>query len=166
MKQIAIILISALISALGFRVRGGFLSIKSHLLARLAWAIPVGACATVASGNVKALVIIPFLFAACTLPTFHAIDMGRNDGTLLQDSALMLLRGFAFSFAAAAPLFALGIVGAERTVAILGIGLFMPILFDLGWRTPSNVPHLERGSALGEAYFGAFYGLALTSALV
>jgi len=166
MRNALVILVSILVSAIGFRIRGGMFNIGPHSFSRLAWAVPVGAAAAFASGKVEALVIVPFLFAACTLPTFNAIDMGRENDTLQWDAFMTLLRGLVFSLAAAAPLYLLGIVSAQHALAILGIGLFMPMAYELGWRTPSNVPQLERGPAIAEAYFGGFYGLALASALV
>jgi len=162
-------LILALISAVGFRVRGGFTvggNVLSHTLARLAWAGPVAIGAGVITNNVYALVILPFIFAACTVPTFHAIDMGRVDGTLAKDAAMNLLRGLIFSVAAALPLWAAGVVDIVHAIAILGIGIFMPVMYELGWRTPSTIRGLEQGSAIAEAYWGAFYGLALGAALL
>ena len=162
------ILILTVVSALGFRVRGGYTvggHVISHTLARLAWAGPVGAGAALISGNAQALVTIPFLFAACTVPTFQAIDMGRMEGTLARDAFFTLIRGLIFSASAALPLWAIGAVELERAAAILGIGIFMPVLYELGWRTPSKIRGLEQGSAIAEAYWGGFFGFALGAAL-
>jgi len=166
MRNLVIVLASMLVSGVGFRVRGGAYNIGPHTLSRLAWAAPVGIIAAVASNQVEALVTIPFLFAACTLPAFGANDMGRNDGTLHTDAFFVLVRGLALSAAVAGPLYVMGIVDMRYAFAILGIGIFMPAFYELGWRTPSSLPNLERGSAIAELYFGLFYGLALASALV
>lgn len=163
------ILLLAFVSAVGFRIRGGYSvagTAISHTLGRLAWAGPVTVGATLITDRVQALALLPFMFAACTVPTFKAIDMGRMEGTVWRDAAWNLLRGLIFSAAAALPLWALGIVGTERAIAILGIGVFMPVMYELGWRTPSTIKGLEQGSAIAEAYWGGFYGLALAAALV
>lgn len=162
-----LILILILVSTVGFRIRGGLFNIGPHTFSRLAWAVPVGCGAALVSGNVYALAIIPTLFAACTVPTFHAIDMGRNEGTLEMDAFMNLVRGLIFGAAAAGPLWALGVLPLLNALLLLGVGVLMPAAYELGWRTPSvgHVKGLERGSAIAEAYWGAVFGLALGLAL-
>lgn len=166
---VASILALGLVSAIGFRIRGGYRVAGyeiAHTLSRLAWAGPVAIGASMIADDVWVMVILPFLFAACTVPTFKAIDQGRMEGTVLRDAMWNLLRGLIFSVAAALPLWALGLVGLERAIAILGIGIFMPVMYELGWRTPSKIKDLEQGAAIAEAYWGGFYGFALAACLV
>lgn len=167
--SLLLILALTIVSAFGFRVRGGYRVAGkeiSHTLSRLAWAGPVAIGASLVADDVRVLVILPFLFAACTVPTFQAIDQGRMEGTVLRDAAWNLLRGLIFSVAAALPLWAIGAVETARALAILGIGVFFPVMYELGWRTPSKIKDLEQGAAIAEAYWGAFFGLALGACLV
>jgi hypothetical protein len=139
----------------------------TSIIGRLAWAIPMAGLAALTMHDVHGLLLAPFLFAALTLPDFDSSDMGRVNGSRVGDGLLVLMRGMAMSAAAALPLWVSSAVSGPTTAAILGIGIFAPTLYELGWRTDRKFHALlDEGIEFAEVYWGAFFGLALASALL
>jgi hypothetical protein len=141
--------------------------IVTNIIGRLAWAIPMAGLAALTMHDIRGLLIAPFLFGALSLPHFDSSDMGRVNGTLYGDAGIMLLRGFAMAFAAAFPLLMSGGITLRMSLAIMGIGIFAPLLYELGWRTERKLHVLlDEHIEFAEAYWGAFYGLALGAVLL
>jgi len=162
-----------------FRLRGGWPPLGSTFLARITYAIGFAVGAALLAEDARMLVLVaPFYFGAI-FPWFNSIDLGRNEGSWEKDAALMAFRGFIF---AAAPAlffpFIFGVVWALNTLFdwhiylapihfgwwYAAVGFLCPFCYELGWRTMSTIRNFERGTPLGEVYFGAIMGGALAFA--
>lgn len=149
--------------ALLFRIRGGWLQLPSTTLGRVAWSAPMAALAALASADWWLLGLGPLLFLGCVLPWWQTIDLARNEGRFWRDFIVMTGRGVLW----VAPAFPL-LFWREgwASLFVLAAGLSCAALYELGWRTPSNVRAFARGSELGEAYFGAAIGAGLAVAAI
>jgi len=161
MLEIGLSIGFGLVSALAFRVRGGLWGERLRLGttgARLIWAAVMAVLTCGAAGlNWWALITAPLWFVA-TLPGWlDSLDLGKNEGTLAQDSMAMLLRGVWWTY-----LPGLGVsfvVGTPPYVAALGV-LCVPA-YLAGAVVPIKVSGLHQGPELGEAIFGLVLGLGL-----
>ena len=141
--------------------------IVTGIIGRLAWAVPMSGLIALTAHDARGLLTAPFLFAALSLPHFNASDMGRVDGTLRWDAFIMLMRGLVMALAASFPLLMSGMIPGKSAAAILGIGIFAPMLYELGWRTERKLHVLlDEHIEFAEVYWGAFYGFALAAVLL
>jgi hypothetical protein len=154
-------LILPLLGAVLFRIRGGWLNLGSSTGGRAVWA--VGMTIIPALITWKLAVLAPALFAGAVLGWWKSIDMGRNEGSWIQDAVLQEARGILWVLpAAAAAAWALG----WWAVAVGISGVLCAPAYELGWRTPSTARNFTRGSELGELYFGACIGIGLAVAIL
>lgn len=135
---------------------------------RLLWAATLGVSMQVAFDHV---------FYAWTLPLFVAlafvaaipgwpdsIDLGRNEGSFLEDFAYHSLRGCLFTTPVALPLCWVSLPAAA---VVSASGLAAGCIYELAWRTKMKsiylreVEMLGTGVPLGEALFGAWIGAAV-----
>jgi hypothetical protein len=172
-KEASMIVVCILLSLLtasalgiGFRMRGGLWGDKigwGATTARIvAWAIPV-ALVTWAWYQFAwyfALATGVLAFAGATIGWFGGIDMGRMHGTWIRDFTVMTLVGFVKMLGVA---LMIGLAGFHTgAVAVSIAGALCGVMYELGWRTPSTRPGFQTGPELGELYFGALVGLAIS----
>lgn len=147
-----------LLGALLFRIRGGWLSLPSTTLGRLAWSCGMALGVAGATLDAWALALAPALFVGCVLPWWGSLDLGRNEGEAWRDALVMTARGVLWVLPAA------GLVAWWRgwpAVGLVVAGLACAPAYALAWRIPSNAPGFARGPELGEVIFGAAIGAAL-----
>lgn len=149
------------LGALLFRIRGGWLDLPSTTLGRAVWS--VGMTIIPAAITWRLAVLAPALFLGCVLPWWKSIDMGRNEGTLLEDALWHTLRGFLWVLPAVVA--GWWAIGAWSSLLLIPGGACAG-LYELGWWTPSSVKDFTRGSEMGEVYFGASIGAALALAII
>lgn len=159
-------LVTAGALGIGFRMRGGLWGENigwGATTARIcAWAIPV-ALATWAWYQFAwpYLLITGLLaFAGSTISWFGSIDMGRMQGTWTRDFLIMTAVGFARMIGVAALLAYTGFWSGAIAVAVAGA--MCGVMYELGWRTPSTLAGFGQGPEVGELYFGACVGLAIS----
>lgn len=171
---------AALFGAFLFRLRGGWPALGSTFAARMFYANGMAIIAAAAASDLRMLLLVaPFYFGSI-FPWFGSIDLGRNEGSWLKDAALNGLRGFLFTIFPAIffPLinfivnglaWAFGFESVSLDVHFgwwyAFVGFTCPFLYALGWRTRSAIRNFERGTPLGEVYFGAVLGLGLALAV-
>jgi hypothetical protein len=100
-------------------------------------------------------------FAAWLMPTFlgryGAIDVGRNEGSRLEDFGKLSALGLAHTIPAGVLL----MIWADAPAWLPLTGLLMGACYELGYRLPSRLPFLRRGPEVGEFLFGAVVGAGL-----
>lgn len=157
-------LIGALIGAVGFRLRGSALfeqwTGRGATTARIVcWAIPMSIVSLFAVPWYAApLVGIAFFLGA--IPGWYGcLDLGRDDGKVLRDYAVMLARGIVWTLPAALVYAWAGATPGMYAVALAGA--LCPLAYTIGWAIPSTKPNLSQGPELGEVVFGAMIGAAV-----
>jgi len=162
--MILLVLFLPLLGALLFRVRGGLFRLPSTTLGRAVWSVGMTVPIVGVTLNWWLLLLAPLLFAGCVLPWWKSIDMGRNEGSYWVDVAFQTARGVCWVLPAVALMgWQYGFIAAAP---LLIAGLLCAPAYELGWRTPSTIPGLTRGSEVGEVYFGFLIGLGLALTLV
>lgn len=166
MPTILAVLAGAILGAVAWRVRGGWLGgavgwgVGSARL--VAWALPMGALAALVSwGSPWWLgpAVGALAFATSTLPTFGALDAGRNEGSILGDAARNLGRGLL----TVAPLAALlWWCGYATWWVMLLAGAWMAPAYEIAWRW---LLPADRPETAAECLFGAAFGAALVGAI-
>lgn len=171
------ILLSALIGATAFRVRGdrflgdwlehNMLSRKAATeLGRLVCAAAFGFTLSISTG------IWLWSFAAAlaffgTLHQSHSFlnDIGKPENQnpkfmqyrmafydtcvmLIPVQVFMVLPGLLFNYEILLPF-------TRTALAIIPVLFLAPLIFNLAWKIPSRIPRLNQGIELGEALFGA-----------
>lgn len=97
---------------------------------------------------------------------WRSIDMGRVEGKWLPDFIFQTLRGVLWTLPAAAVMFYVGSI--STMISLLIAGALCGVLYELGWRVklPKSIAEskfdLRTGPELGELFFGAAIGLAIT----
>lgn len=164
-----LILLSALLGAVSFRVRGGLtegwrVQLPGQV-ARSTWALTSG-LTLLAAGAIwwVALASAVGLFAAACLPLWSTIDMGRNEGSFARDFAVGAVHGLCLG---AAPTAALFMFSPLWFVPLIG-GASWAACYALAWlRTDWSVLTRLRLGKYGnppeaaELLFGAQFGAAL-----
>lgn len=156
------IFFGALIGAIGFRLRGSALfeqwTGRGATTARIVcWAIPMALLADVPLEWLPLLALAFFLGA---IPGWYgSLDLGRDDGQVLKDWAIMTVRGVVWT---APPAAVMTFIDVPISFELLFVGLLCPVAYTIGWNTPSNINHIRQGPELGEVIFGAFIGASLT----
>lgn len=161
----ALVLATAVITCLGFRMRGGLwgniIGWGATTARLLAWALPVALLSWY--WYQLDLWLVPAVFVATwlgtLLPWWGSIDMGRNEGTWIRDLLVITGRGVLWTLAVALVFLYAGFV--STALSTLVAGAMMGIWYEIGWRIPSTVPGFSKGPELGEAIFGFVFGLAL-----
>ena len=88
---------------------------------------------------------------------FKAADIGRDkDRPRLVELAIMTIRGLLMTAPAGTLLWSLG-----YGPCFLGAGAALGLLYELGHRTPVNLPNLHQGMEVAEVYTGVWLWLAL-----
>lgn len=158
-------MLGLLVGAIGFRLRGDAIfhevTGRGATTARLVcWAIPMGLLAlTVVPWWASVLVALGFFLGA--MPGWYgSLDLGRNEGKVNRDRLVMAARGLAWTILPALVIWQFDIGNA---IALLIAGFACPLLYELGYRTPSKIPYLRQGPEVGEALFGAAIGLAVVA---
>lgn len=154
---------------LGYRIRGGLWHERfprPGQVSRLVWGGIAGTTGF-AAGAIwwAALLLIPAFWLGATLPLFHAMDLGANEGTFWGDFGLLTLRGILGVAAATAVLF-----GADTLHwwALVIAGSLMGACYAAGRAMRVGVPGFGQGglfSETGEFLTGAAIGLGLFVAL-
>jgi hypothetical protein len=90
---------------------------------------------------------------------YGSLDLGRRECDTAKDQAIMAVRGLAWTILPALVVWQFDVGNA---IALLVAGLACLLLYELGYRTPSKIPYLRQGPEVGEVFFGAAIGLALT----
>jgi hypothetical protein len=160
MHVILAALVCASSGAILFRIRGGLLGdygIRGvgTTASRLIYAIVLAGALAILGGNYWLGLLAPAFFIGCALPWWQSIDMGRDKGNRAKDFILQSARGAIFTIPAGAVLWGLDLPWWPGLA-----GLSAGVLYEIGWRIPSKVRGLERGSPIGEALLGAVIGLA------
>lgn len=119
------------------------------------------------SGYGQSWVFLPALWLAVAIHLgmvmgwFKAADVGRDrDRSRLVEGAIMTGRGLLMTAPAGAQLWGLG-----YGPWFLAAGAALGLLYELGHRTPVNLPNLHQGMEVAEVYTGAWLWLALGLAL-
>ncbi len=146
--------IYAALSALMFRLRGASL-IGKTTIGRLLFALSLGAAAFFFGEMplLTASLLAMALFIGTIFPTFGAIDMGTNGGSLLKKALLMYLRGLLYVAPASLVIFFFSDLWWYLVIA----GASAPIWYGLGHYGPLK----KYGTELGELGLGAAIGTAL-----
>lgn len=156
------VILLILVGAVGFRIRGGLLgdygSSVGTTVSRIIYSVGLAVVITLLSGNWWLGLLAPALFLGCVLPWWQSIDMARDKGKWSTDFVLQSARGLLFTLPAGAVLWWLGYEWWPGLV-----GLSAGFLYEIGWRIPSKVKGLERGSPIGEALLGAVIGGSLAA---
>lgn len=141
-----------------FRIRGGMFPTGSTFAARLIFAAGMSMVAMVGSLDWRTVIVAPGAFAACLLPWFSGIDMGRNEGAWWRDALVMTARGFGWSVPMAAPLY---FVGYPQMWVLAVAGGLCAVCYEIGWRLPTLNKDVPQGTGWGEVLFGAVLGGSL-----
>ena len=157
-------LLGIIVGAIGFRLRGDaiFQEItgRGATTARIVcWAVPMGLLSlSTVPWWASFLVALGFFLGA--LPGWYgSLDLGHNEGDPVKDRIIMTVRGLVWTLPAALVVWQFDIGNA---IALMIAGLACPLFYELGYRTPSKIPYLRQGPEVGEVFFGAAIGLALT----
>lgn len=168
---LSLALLGLLLGAAAFRLRGD--ASWSHVhglpgnLAKLMFAGNMSALYFIAEYMTHELswasvMILPAFYISCTVPSFGAIDAGEEDGEVVRDALLNLVRGLLM---AAPPTLVSWWWGPPRNWPVfLLAGSSLPALYYAGRFTRLRL-HLwgvsvERGPPWAEVYVGAAWGVA------
>lgn len=157
------ILLGALIGALGFRLRGSALfeqwTGRGATTARVVcWAIPVAILSLVNVPVLYAPLIGLAIFLGAVPGWYGSLDLGRDDGNATKDYVIMTVRGFVWTAPAA---YVMSMFSIESAIALVIAGLMCPLAYTAGWYIPSKVNHARQGAEVGELIFGALVGMAV-----
>ena len=169
---IALLVVSTIVGAVGFRLRGGLFNDKIKWGATTArfvgYALPMSIMTYLCFQPV--LWSIPIFVVTWWLGTilgwWKSIDMGRREGSFWTDFALQSIRGSIFAIPTAAALAFL--VGLSPALLIMVIGgLSCGICYEIGWRL-ADKKSIMGGTEYGEFIFGGALGatMAIASFLV
>lgn len=178
-----------LICAAGFRLRGSELwdhwTRTGTTGGRLLWSALASFCVVAACNwSPLAIGVAPLLFVGVLLGWGSWMTLGREatetNETLdywigdpvaglmwwlfpsrvhyAYQLAMMTIRGLLIT--APAGVYLLFLVGWSALPFTLS-GLLFGLCYEIGWRIPSRVPHLEIGPPIGEILFGAVVGLSI-----
>jgi len=149
------VLISCVIMAVAWRVRGGWLSVPSTQLGRLIPAVVLAAAILFFTGNVVvSLLSIPALWVGTIFPWAQWMDMGRVEEN--DDFVGMFGRGMIL-LAPLAILFSLFGITAYPEYMIIAGGMMSPIYW-LSWKAPDFRlgSFIDGSTAIGELATGAW----------
>ena len=151
--------LAAVLGGVLFAIRGGnIVSIRENTITRWLWALGIAGIAAWFAGDARLMALAPALFLGAVFGWPGSIDMGRNEGTWLNDALKMLWRGLGFTVLTG-PL--LWLFGYPWWPALLGASA--PVAYELGWRL---APHVKiGGTKIGEGVFGAAVALGYALAL-
>lgn len=157
------ILLGALIGALGFRLRGSALfeqwTGRGATTARIVcWAIPIAILSLVNVPILYAPLIGLAIFLGAIPGWYGSLDLGRDDGHATKDYVIMTVRGLAWTAPAA---YVMSMFSIESAVALVIAGLMCPLAYTAGWYIPSRVNHARQGPEVGELIFGSLVGMAV-----
>lgn len=155
------ILISILVGAVAFRLRGSDLVHVTPIPmeGRVIWSVAMAALAFWLAGwDERMLILAPAFFLGAVPGWKSTIDLGRVEGSRFRDALVMVVRGLVWTLPAGAVLWFFG-PPASWTFGLAG--LLCPLLYEIGWRVPLRIPHLRQGPELGELLFGAWLGATL-----
>lgn len=180
---VAMILLSALLGAVGRRMAGGWFEqltgkdigdypVRAFFGLMLACAALLGS-----SGVWASFLLIPSTFFGCSIPNFGGIAMGRGasaGGTSWTHDAIGLTGHGVFSMGiTASPLIVLqalnGYLDADfhsQWYLLIVAGFLIAPAYEIGWsvvgvpRRKSWPPGLQGGSEIGECLWGAACGVA------
>jgi hypothetical protein len=159
---------TAFILGMGFRIRGGLWGEQigwGATTARIvAWAIPVALLCWAWYGFVWWIAIAVGVTAwlGTTFGWFGALDMGRMQDTWIRDFLVMTAVGFTRMAVVAPVLWFAGFPVAAMAMCVAGATC--GVVYELGWRTPSEIPGFTQGPEVGEFYYGIMVGLAIALA--
>lgn len=156
----AIVVISAVVGGLLFRIRGGGVPTGSTTVARCIWSIVMAVLGMALSLDYKLVALAPAYFLGCLCPWWNSIDMGHNEGSFWRDFVVMAARGVIWVLFAAV---VLGFLGYSPMYVFAG--LLCPVCYAIGWKLP-NTQILKQGTEYGEVLFGAVCGAALALAVL
>jgi len=158
--HLAVALCVAPLGGFIFRIRGGYLApyieqiipaygaTKSRFLASLLFAI---AATIFAADPILFIATIP-IYAGFPVGWFHAADLGRDgDRPWIAEFVLMTIRGILLTLVGGVTLLLLGYGGAY-----LACGMWLGVMYELGHRTPVDIPSFRRGMELGEFFMGCW----------
>lgn len=144
--------------AFGFWLRGSALferlTGRGATTARLVcWALPCGLAWWALGGNpLYAAGAAVAAWLGTLLGWWGSLDLGRNEGTWLEDFLLHTARGVLWT----APMAAVALVQHEAWWWMLGVGALCGLLYELGYQLNE-----ARGTEIGEFLFGAVIGAAM-----
>lgn len=179
LSQILLSILGIIAGGILFRIRGGAFGdeIRKYIYkgygattSRLVvWSLPMTLLLFLSQPS-HAWWIYPLFFLSIYLGTiigwWRSIDMGRVEGKWFQDFVFQTIRGVLWTLPAAAVVFYVGSI--STMIALLVAGLLCGVLYELGWRVrlPRSIAEskfdLRTGPELGELFFGAAIGLAIT----
>lgn len=169
---IILLVVSTIVGAIGFRLRGGLFNDKikwGSTTARLAgFALPMAIitllCFSTPLWSIPLFVVT--WWAGTVLGWWKSIDMGRNEGSFLADFCLQSLRGAIFAIPTVAALTVFIGLSPWLLVMVAG-GLACGLCYEAGWRLADKWDAMG-GTEYGEFIFGAVLGasMAITSFLV
>jgi hypothetical protein len=160
MMHAAIIVASALLGGVLFRIRGGGIDLKTDTVARLVWSIGMAVIGVAIAWDYKLLALAPAYFLGCLCPWWNSIDMGHNEGSFWRDFGVMAVRGVIWVLFAAV---VLGFLGYSALYVFAG--LLCPVCYAIGWKLP-NTNAVKQGTEYGEILFGAVCGAGLALAVL
>lgn len=120
-------------------------------LTRLAFGLAFATIGVVASRNWWVLATAITWWAGCVLPWWKTIDLGRIEGSWKRDVPMMALRGLLWVAPTAVLLWLMGYFWSPLLLA----GVAFPLLYEIGWRIPSQIDDLRTGPEIGECLAGA-----------
>lgn len=151
----------ALVGAILYRIRGGWLPTGSTQLARAIWCVPTAALVGLLTGNwIAALTAFFLAWAGLLLP---------NDPWQQMASRVHWLQAAGIGIARVLLLLA-SVAWADHTLAILLLGIAGALnapLYWLGWRLPERAAGgmVDWHTAWGELFFGALaWGVLILAA--
>lgn len=157
-------ILGALVGGFAFHLRGGgFVSLPSSQLARLAYAVLLAGLAAGLTQDPRWLALAIFLFVGAIFPWWSTVDLGRVEGNEWRDRAVMLGRGLLWT-AFTLPMFwwpwsSDGLFNLRPEAWWWAMtGLACPVFYEIGWRTRWR-------TISAEALFGAWLGGSLAYAL-
>lgn len=164
-------LISVLIGGLADAIRGGrFIHFGSTQTARATYGLLMGAVGTLNGGIVGGLAGASTALPLMMIGWSNNMDIGRNGGSALGDTAMMSLYGTAMAAPAA---IIMGLGGYNPTYSLLG-GAARGPCYALAWqasetfrvRFSSNSTSFDGPTSIGEACGGAAFALGFSSDLL
>lgn len=156
---ILLAIVAPLILAAGFRLRGDAAferwTGRGATTARIVcWAIPCGLVAWGLYGLwYVGLAMGVAAFLGAILGWWQSLDLGRVEGTWLNDFAMHTLRGVLWTL----PMAGVAFLGAGSPWPLLVAGALCGVVYEIGWRFKA------RQTEIAEAIFGGVIGVALVA---
>lgn len=171
MFELLVVILATVIGCIGFRVRGGLWNDKvrwgSTTARFVAWSTPMAVITMLGLGTNTPLWYIPIFILSWWLGTilgwWKSIDMGRMEGSWIQDFILQSLRGVLWVLPTVIAMAVLLQSFPLSLIILLVGGLSCGVCYEIGWRMATDK---VGGTEWGEYIFGAVLGLTTALATI